>query len=472
MRAPDQALLVDLGSTFTKLRIVDLDRGRMLAATAAPSTVDTDVTLGLEAAFDALPDRFESRGFDGYVKAASSSAAGGLRIVAVGLVEGLTASAAKAAALNAGGKVVGVFANGLTEEDVADIRSRSPDLILLAGGTDGGDTRCIVGNAESIAASGMTTPVIVAGNRNARATLRDILTDAGIDHELAPNVLPSLDEMQPQGCADVIRDIFMDSIVEAKGLSRAESLIGRVAMPTPQAVLEACGLAGDTEEGLPTSSGLICVDVGGATTDVYSVGSGRSPGRGTVLKGPKEPHLKRTVEADLGMRVSARTLVDAAGRDDLAERVGIAPGELDAYVDRVEADPGQLPDSPEEGKVDVALGRAAVSIGVRRHVGTVEIAYGPEGEIRIQSGKDLRDIPLVVGTGGVLSQNARDVATEILAGARATEDDPRHLLPGKPELGLDRDYSLFAVGLLAEIDRGAALGLLRSTLSIPASATS
>ncbi|MBU1359518.1 MAG: glutamate mutase L, partial [Gammaproteobacteria bacterium] len=160
------ALLVDFGSTWTKVRAVDLDEARVVASSQGPSTVTTDVTVGLEQALARLHAKL------GHVphyraRLGSSSAAGGLRMVTAGLVRELTAEAARQAALGAGARLVGSYAYRLTRADVREIEACSPDILLLCGGTDGGNRDIIVHNASALAASAYAGPVIVAGNRDA-----------------------------------------------------------------------------------------------------------------------------------------------------------------------------------------------------------------------------------------------------------------------------------------------------------------
>ncbi|MDX1528326.1 MAG: glutamate mutase L, partial [Gammaproteobacteria bacterium] len=169
------ALLIDFGSTFTKLRAVALDPVRILGSGQGPSTVTSDVSEGMHAALADLKKKlgglptFEHR-------LACSSAAGGLRMVTVGLVRELTAEAARQAALGAGARLVGAFAQRLTDRDVADINRLAPDILLLAGGTDGGNSEVIVHNAEALAAADLACPFLVAGNRAAADVAAAALT--------------------------------------------------------------------------------------------------------------------------------------------------------------------------------------------------------------------------------------------------------------------------------------------------------
>jgi uncharacterized protein (TIGR01319 family) len=158
------ALLVDFGSTWTKLRALDLEGGRLLGSAQAPSTVASDINVGFDAALRALGERIG--GLPGFAyRLASSSAAGGLRMVTIGLVRELTAEAARQAALGAGARLVGSFAYRLTASDVAAVEALAPDIVLLCGGTDGGNREVIRHNAHALAESARRCPVVVAGNR-------------------------------------------------------------------------------------------------------------------------------------------------------------------------------------------------------------------------------------------------------------------------------------------------------------------
>ena len=165
------ALFIDFGSTYTKLRAVDLETAEIIGRGQGPSTVTDDVTIGLEAAFDDL--RARSGALPAFAhRLASSSAAGGLAMVTVGLVRELTAEAARQAALGAGAKLIGTFAYTLTAADCDAIAALAPDVLLLAGGTDGGNDEVIVHNAEVLAACPLSCPVVVAGNRQAADRVR------------------------------------------------------------------------------------------------------------------------------------------------------------------------------------------------------------------------------------------------------------------------------------------------------------
>lgn len=452
MSRAEIALLIDFGSTFTKIRAIDLRAGELIGSVQAPSTVDTNVTEGLGQALAAIRARLGRRQVDGALRLASSSAAGGLRIVAVGLIPDLTAEAAKRAALGAGAKVVATFAHGLTDADLEEVTALRPDIVVLAGGTDGGNRTCIEANAKLLAEMRTACPIIVAGNRNAASAVTEILTAAGREFLVVDNVLPAVNRLAVEACGEAIREIFMERIVHAKGLADAEELVGAILMPTPQAVLRGCELLAD---GPPDRTGLgelVCIDVGGATTDVYSIGDGLPHDPHVVMRGLVEPHAKRTVEGDLGVRINAPSIVEAIGERAFLDDLDVAAARDD--VERLAASTATLPGTARERALDLALGRTAAAVALRRHGGSFEVAYGPEGPISIQTGKDLRTSSMLIGTGGVFAANPENAASLFRGCVR--QPDEMHLIPEQPRCHVDRDYVLFAVGLLAEREPGIA----------------
>lgn len=455
MSAP-VALLIDFGSICTKLRAVDLRRGRLLAASEAPSTAETDVALGFAEALDALHRLLDKKTRFRY-RLACSSAAGGLRLVTVGLVRELTVEAARRAALGAGAGLIDSFAYELTRENADRILRLDPDIILLAGGTDGGNSEVIIANARVLADLPIRCPVVVAGNRSASDRIRDVLTAAGKPVLVTENVMPSYGRVNVEPARDEIRRVFIDRIVKAKGIDRARGMFDLVLMPTPAAVLEGARLLADGDGRRPGVGTLVAVDVGGATTDVHSICTGEST-LGSVSADPlPEPRAKRTVEGDLGMRGNATSLLEAAGLEAVASDSGMPPARVKSSVRALDACPARQQDDIEGRTVNHALARAAVRIAVGRHTGTVEAVCTVNGPVVVQRGKDLSDVNAVVGTGGALTVSARP--EEILETALADSRDPFSLNPGRPRLMLDRKHVLYACGLLAAVDPEAAFTL-------------
>ena len=186
------ALLIDFGSTYTKLRAVDLAARRLIGSGQGPSTVATDINLGMRAALADLERRAGTLPKFRY-RLASSSAAGGLRMVTIGLVRELTAEAARQAALGAGAKLVGTFAYRLTKDDLDKVAALAPDIVLLAGGTDGGNMEVVLHNAAALARSALACPVVYAGNRAAKDEARELLSKKSLI--CTENVMPELYEL-------------------------------------------------------------------------------------------------------------------------------------------------------------------------------------------------------------------------------------------------------------------------------------
>jgi uncharacterized protein (TIGR01319 family) len=467
------ALLIDFGSTFTKVVAVDLDHARLIGRSQAPSTVGTDVREGLLRALAALHERrpvFDRSPQDLSVLAgktvfASSSAAGGLRIAVVGNVPGLTVEAASQAALGAGGKIVGSTAFKLTGEKVRELQRLRPDMILLTGGVDGGDGATILHNARLLAQSGFSVPIIVAGNFSAAQEVCGILNHAGKEARLVDNVMPRAGMLAVEPAREEVRKLFMERITQAKGLEDVKEFIA-VVLPTPMAVLEGIRLGAD---GTPSEKGwgdMLVVDVGGATTDVHSIGDGLPAGENVIAGGLAEAYAKRTVEGDLGIRFNATTILVRIGLERLAGDLRRDfPGEavsseaIEDYIRRISDDTGTVPEAPWHSAADAVLARAAVDLAVARHVGRRERIVAREGEAWVHSGKDLRDTRTLIGTGGVFVHNP--FAAYILSQPAPGDHRVQALRPRNPSLYFDSSYLLYAVGLLSEQYPDAALQIFK-----------
>lgn len=431
-------LLIDFGSTYTKVLAVDPDAGRVIGTADSYTTVTTDVSIGLADALTKLARQIGTREFS--ERYACSSAAGGLRMIASGLVPSLTSEAAKRAALGAGAKVVKTYAYELTYDDTEEIARLAPDILLLCGGTDGGNRACVEHNARMVAQMDYRCPVVMAGNRAARRACEQAL--AGREVIAAGNVMAEFGRLNVEPTQAVIRELFLKRIIRAKGLSQAAELISGILMPTPAAVLEALTL-------LKEDMGeLMAVDLGGATTDIYSITAGLPTRPNTVLRGLPEPYAKRTVEGDIGMRYSAQGIVDAVGIEALTEAAGRDAQTVRRWLDRIHAEPGVLPAKPEESDVDFALATLAIELGLSRHAGTIEQVYTPMGVAYQQTGKDLTEIRALLLTGGALAHSPR--VEQMARRAMAAPDHMCSLMPRDARVFIDRRYILSAMGILSQ----------------------
>ncbi|MDO8472818.1 MAG: methylaspartate mutase accessory protein GlmL, partial [Dehalococcoidia bacterium] len=455
----DIALLVDFGSTYTKLALVDLDSEVLVGTAQSPSTVNDNMMKGFHLALAKLlvtPD-VKGRGIkesDIGRKLACSSAAGGLRLVAIGLVPQLTLEAARRAALGAGAKVVGSFSHELTKDDVKAIEQKPCDIILLSGGTDGGNRDVVTHNARMLAACKLEMPIIVAANRVASPDACEILRAAGKDVELTENVLPDLGTINVEPARNAIRAAFIHRIVRAKGLDKAQEYLGGILMPTPMATLKAAELLANGTEDEPGLGELMVVEVGGATTNVHSVATGRPTKSQVTVKGLPEPYAKRTVEGDLGIRYNAATIVDLAGEKKVLENMPALREEcpsvrIRAAAQRLSEDVGFVPQTECDIFLDVGLASTAVQIASTRHAGTLSEVFTPLGTMLLLHGKDLTEIKTVIGTGGIFAYGRMPEA--ILQKACFSDRDALSLRPKAPDLFIDRRYILYGVGLLSEL---------------------
>jgi uncharacterized protein (TIGR01319 family) len=415
--------------------------------------VATDITIGLEHALARLHaglghvPRYRAR-------LGSSSAAGGLRMVTVGLVRELTAEAARQAALGAGRARVGSYAYRLTRADVQEIEACRPDILFVCGGTDGGNRDIIIHNARALAASAYAGP----GSSPGRDAADEVAGSCPVRCSARTSCPRSMSSTSDPARAR-IREVFMNRIVHAKGIDRARGLLDDVVLPTPAAVLEGAELLAAGPTGDDGLGPLVVVDPGGATTDVHSVGESPADS-GVVRLGLPELHAKRTV-GDLGMRHNAASIVELRCQCHCGcRRIDVA--QLYALLAQIAADVERLPESAHEHALDRSLGRAAIRLAVRRHAGTVETVQTAQGPVRVQRGKDLSRVATLIGTGGVIVHAPHP--RELLEAALADRGDPFSLGPREPRLLIDRDYALFASGLLARVDRRAAYELARHAL--------
>lgn len=452
-------LLIDFGSTYTKLTAVDVEGEEILGTAAAYTTVETDINNGLQEGLRRLEEKTGHLDFaETY---ACSSAAGGLRMVTSGLVPELTGDAAKLASLGAGAKVVGIYAFQLTEDDLQDIMDAKPDIFLLVGGTDGGNTECILHNAKMLATLPDAFPIVVAGNRTAARQCEKILEDREV--YVCPNVMPKFGVLQIEPTQKKIREIFLKRIISAKGLSKAAALLSDIMMPTPSAVLQAMNLLAKGYEDEPGIGELVAVDVGGATTDIYSIADGMPEHMNTVYKGLPEPYSKRTVEGDIGMRYSIGGIVEAAGLSQVAKLSGLSEERVQTLVDDLKVHTDKVPNGDDElERLDYALASLATREAVRRHAGIMEETYTMMGLTYVQSGKNLTKVKQIVVTGGSLIHTKR--TEEIARHALYSQDDPMSLRPKAADVWVDRTYILAAMGLLSTYYPQAALHIMKKEL--------
>ena len=298
-----QTVSVDIGSTWTKAALFaqEGDELTLVNHVLTPTTTH-HLAEGFFASLNRVLNVADARPLlhrgDVTLKY-SSSAKGGLAVAAMGLVPSITLESAKVTAHSAGAKIAQYYAYKLNRHDIQALEATPPDILLFTGGTDGGEESYGLANAHALAESTLDCAIIYAGNRDIQDEVQAILGHK--DLTTVDNILPDLDHPNPYAARKAICDVFLSRIVKGKGLDVIVAETGEEPMPTPWTVYELVKTISHYDSAWKE---FMLIDMGGATTDVYSA-SANTLSPDTVLHGVPEPFVKRTVEGDLGMRVSA-----------------------------------------------------------------------------------------------------------------------------------------------------------------------
>lgn len=426
----------DCGSTTTKAILIEKvgDKYRQTYRGEAPTTVEApfeDVTRGVLNAIAEIeelskrkildgekiitPCRDARTGVDIYIS--TSSAGGGLQMMVTGVVQNMTGESAQRAALGAGAIVIDVLASNdgrLPHEKIERIRSMRPDMILMSGGTDGGAVTHVAEMAEYIAAAeprprfGVTykLPLIYAGNKDAQPQVRRILGEKTA-LEVTENIRPVLERENLAPARNKIHDLFLEHVMQqAPGYKKLIEMTGAPIMPTPAAV----GLIMETiarREHL----NLIGVDIGGATTDVFSVFDGV---------------FNRTVSANLGMSYSISNVLAEAGLANIMRWVPFTIDEqtLRNRIKNKMIRPTTIPQTLDELQIEHAISREALRLALIHHKSLATGLKGIQQERTISdvfeqqtSGRTLIDmltLNLIVGSGGILSHAPRRIQSMLM----------------------------------------------------------
>ncbi len=443
-------IFAEIGSTTTVLTAFHLGgTPRIIAQSEHWTTVNEgDVFLGIERALKLMEEKVgEKITWEKF--AATSSAAGGLKMTVHGLVYDMTVRAAREAALGAGAVIKYVTAGKMDNFHIQKVKSISPKLILLAGGVDYGESETVLHNAKLLAQMEFDVPIIYAGNIAVAEQIENILTESGKKVYVVENVYPRIDVLNVEPTRNVIKEVFAEHIIHAPGMEKVSKIVNYRIIPTPAAVMST------TELLYEMYGDCLTIDIGGATTDVDSVTEG-SPEVQEMLISP-EPIAKRTVEGDLGLYVNAKNVVEMIGKENLSKEFS----NLETLIENITPYPKDL----EEENFISRLATYCVQQGIRRHAGTKRHLYTPLGRKTVAEGKDLTAVRYVFGTGGFLSRSK--LAKKVIESVRNLGKlHTSELLPGEEVKFLrDKGYIFAGIGLIAtEIDRNYAKELLKRDL--------
>lgn len=445
-REINSILATDCGSTTTKAILIEKVDGvyRLVCRGEAPTTVEApfeDVTAGVRNAVreieEIMTDQGQPRTFlndagvmtprsaDGTgvdIYLSTSSAGGGLQMMVAGVVKAMSAESAQRAALGAGAIVMDVIAvddGRVPYEKIKRIRHLRPDMILISGGIDGGTITHVVEVAELIAAAepkprlgiGFKLPIIYAGNKDARPHMQDTLSTK-VDLRIVDNIRPVLEKENLGPAREEIHNLFMEHVMaQAPGYNKLMKWTEVPIMPTPGAV----GL-GIQSIGATYHTSVVGVDIGGATTDVFSF----------FKNDAGEDIFNRTVSANLGMSYSICNVLLEAGVKNIMRWVpfDIDESDLRNRIRNKMIRPTTIPQTLEDLIIEQAISREALRLAFEHHK---SLAVGLKGIQQQRSVGDMFDqtntgatlinlmeLGILVGSGGVLSHAPRIIQTALM----------------------------------------------------------
>lgn len=466
----------DCGSTTTKAILIEHTNGeyRLISRGEAPTTVEApfeDVTMGVLNAVGELEELSGRKlldengkfitpangktGTDVFIS--TSSAGGGLQMMVAGVVRSMSAESAERAALGAGAIVMDVIASNdkrLPHQQIERIRRLRPDMILLSGGVDGGATTHVVEIAELVAAadprprlgSSYKLPIIYAGNKDATAPVKEALENK-VDLRVVSNLRPVLERENLGPAREEIHELFMEHVMaQAPGYKKLMSWADAPIMPTPGAV----GLIIQTIADRDNIT-AVGVDIGGATTDVFSVF--RPDGR--------TPVFNRTVSANLGMSYSISNVFAEATLPMVMRWVPFHMDERDLRnrVKNKMIRPTTIPQGLEELMFEQAIAREALRLAFVQHRSFASELKGVQQQRTIAdafeqtaSGAsivDMMKLDMLIGSGGVLSHAPRRQQSALMM-------IDSFLPEGLTRLAVDSIFMMPQLGVLTEVQPTAA----------------
>jgi uncharacterized protein (TIGR01319 family) len=428
-------LVAEIGSTTTVVNAFCVhDSVQFVNRGVASTSVNTNVTIGLQKAIEDLESRVEDS-VSWEEMFATSSAAGGLRMSVSGLVYDMTVRAAKEAALNAGANIDIITSGDLEWDFLEQLKNKNPNIILVSGGTNHGDRKTAYENIKKIEALNMGVPIVYAGNSDNHYRIKKLFVKSSQKEPLyiTENVYPRVDYMNIHPLRRLIYKLFEANITKAKGMQHVKDMVNESIMPTPGSVMEATMLLHES------LGNLMVIDVGGATTDVHSITLPREDYTHHLEGEPKE---KRTVEGDLGVFVNARNVWQWVDEKAFMKSNVISQKKLN----ELKKGHVYMPVSYLQKAFVKELTRICVFKALDRHVGDLKKVYTSSGRKVIPEGRDISKIKHIILTGGALV-NLQDTESIVMD---YISKRPNKMMPTDTvQIHRDHDYIMASTGVLS-----------------------
>lgn len=478
-------IIVDVGSTTTKALLLfrEKDEYKIRALQIAPTTVEKpteNVNYGLieavrrlekETNLTLLKTEHDPKLFSfspDTICIATSSAGGGLQILVIGLTLFDSASSGKRTAFGAGGVILDTFAiddKRSSLEQMTAMGILHPDIILMAGGVDGGAIAPILRLGELLQLSNpkpkfgekSKIPLVFAGNKDAQIFIAGLFQKK-FELFLVPNIRPTLVEENLQPAREKIHQLFMENVMEqAPGYAYLKKTVADEIIPTPSGVIRALQLLSES-----MNKNVMSADIGGATTDIFS----------NILGS-----YFRTVSANYGMSYSISNVMLDTGYENICQWL---PDELDHnyirnYISNKMLYPTFNPVNSYQIAIEQAVAREAIKMSKKQHmkmnfntsnIGFLDIMKSTKRDLNkvseafyfeqaLEKKKfHMYDIDLLIGAGGILAhtENDRQSLSIIYEGFKPE---------GITEIWRDRRFISPHLGKLSAINETLALKLLK-----------
>jgi uncharacterized protein (TIGR01319 family) len=324
-------------------------------------------------------------------------------------MESMTAASANKAALGAGAIVMDVLATSDKRREyvkIQRINNLRPDMILIAGGTDGGTTKQVVEASELIKAAepkprfgkGYELPVLYAGNKNAIPQVSNLLENE-YAFSYVENLRPVLEAENLEPARRAIHEMFMEHVMShAPGYLKLMEWTDIDILPTPAGEGMAMQLIANVFK-----ENVLGVGLGGATTNIYSIFNER---------------FVRSVSANLGMSYSVSNVMKETGIKNIARWLPfeINHAEIKNMLGNKMIRPTIIPQTLDMLILEHAIAREALRLGLEHHKTIATRLKGIHiqrtiGDIFEQELEEsyihMMDIQIIAGTGGLLSHAPR-----------------------------------------------------------------